>query len=396
VTESRSVDGAPASEEELGRLERLALRYLEKRERRRPTEPHDDDVHVLNPEERRALRAIERNVVIRAALIGACTAGLAAFVEIEAMALLGEDPDVAPWQAQLEFWLVVGPMIGVMAVLEIGLLYWDSLRSVHDLARAAGLEIFEGPRGLAVAMARAALEMPNPRTGAEGIDAHREASKIWLVTIGLLYKAKVGITAFLVKALVRRAAGRSLVRAWLVWVGVPITALWDALVAWKVIREARLRAMGPSAAREVADALFPDDGTREKLTPEARDAALMAVGGCIVRTQDRHPNLLALLDALEHEIGEVRDEVVLDDSERFVAQVEKLEDEERERVLEVFAVSAVIDGRLTRGERELFERIQQLAGRRGTEGLAALRKRFLRGEEITRAQVRTAIGEDVG
>lgn len=389
--------GSPDSREpespELGRLERFALRYLERAYGRVPARA-DDAVHVLDAAERAELRRIELGVVLRAAAIGALTAGIAAFVELEATPLLGEDPDAASFEEQLRFWLVVGPTIALTAVLEIALLYWDGLRSVHRLAVAAGLPLFGAanqPRATALALARAALELPNPRT-AHGIDAHREASKLWLASVGLLYKAKVGLTSFLIKALIRRAAGRSLLRAWLVWVAVPITAFWDAVVAWRVIREARLRALGPSAAFELAEALFPDDGSRAPLSEDARIASHMAVGGSIVSTQDQHPNLLALLEAIDRGLGRVPDEVRLDDTQLFRERFVALSPNERDRVLEVLMVASVMDGRISRGERRLVTEIQALAGRRGLDGLHALRRRFLRGDPLGREHVDRALG----
>ncbi|MCB9617578.1 MAG: hypothetical protein H6722_34525, partial [Sandaracinus sp.] len=354
----------------------------------------DDAVHVLDTEERAQLRRIELGVVFRAGLIGAFTAAIGALVEIEASAILGDDPDAASFDQQLLFWAIVGPTVGVTAVLEIALLYWDGLRSVHRLAVAAGLPLFgdkDEPRTTALALARAALELPNPRT-AKGIDAHREASKLWLASVGLLYKAKVGLTAFLAKALIRRAAGRSLLRAWLVWVAVPVTAFWDAVVAWRVIREARLRALGPSAATELAEALFPRDGSRDALTEDARVAAHMAVGGSIVSTHDQHPNLLALLDAIDRGLGHVPEGVPLDDTRLFRERFVALTEAERDRVLEVLMVASVMDGRISRGERKLVQELQTLAGRSGLAGLHALRRRFVRGEPLTRDDVTNALG----
>ncbi|MEM9071992.1 MAG: hypothetical protein AAGE52_26030 [Myxococcota bacterium] len=379
--------GAP----QLGILERWALRYLEKRFRKSPTAAGDDDVHVLNESERQRLRRIEQGVVLRAALIGAVTAAFAAGVEVLCTPwLLGPDPEAATWEMQAKFWAVVGPLIGVAAVIEIALLYWDSLRSVYSLSDAAGLRLFgQGPqtRTTALALARAALELPNPQT-AEGIDAHREVSKVWLVTVGLLYKLKVGLTSFLLKALVRRAAGRAAVRAWLVWVAVPVTALWDAITAWRIVREARLRAMGPSAAHELASALFED---RPPLSEGARVAALQAVGGSIVSTHDMHPNLLALLRAVEGHLGDSAG-YVLDDTKRFLEQLDSLDPKERLRALEVLAVSAIIDGRVTRTERELVADAQTRCGRQGLGGLRYLRRRFLAGQPLTLHDVQRAIG----
>lgn len=380
-----------SEEDELGYLERFAVRYLQ-RHADEVEDGGDAEVHVLNTEERRRLRRIEQGVVFRAAMIGALTAAVAAFVEIEVEAWLLPDPDNAGWREQLEFWLIVGPTIGVAAVVEIGLLYWDSLRSVAALARAAGLrlDVSNTTRSTKLALARAALELPNPVKG-EGINAHREVSKVWLITVGLLYKLKVGITSFLLKALVRRAAGRSLVRAWLVWIGVPVTALWDAIVAWRVIREARLRAMGPSAATELVEVLFPTDGSRPALSERARITALQAVGSSIVTTHDLHPNLVALLQALEKHLGEA-EEHVLDDTELFLRQMRALDEDEKLRVLEILVVGAVIDGRVTKTERELVERAQAQCGRSGLGGLKRLQRRFRRGLDLEQEHVEAALG----
>ncbi|MEZ4248655.1 MAG: hypothetical protein R3B99_10485 [Polyangiales bacterium] len=61
-------------------------------------------------------------------------------------------------------------------------------------------------------------------------------------------------------------------------------------------------------------------------------------------------------------------------------------------MLEVLMVASVMDGRISRGERKLVEELQTLAGRGGLEGLHALRRRFVRGEPLTRDDVTNALG----
>lgn len=93
-----------------------------------------------------------------------------------------------------------------------------------------------------------------------------------------------------------------MVRVWLAFVAVPVSACGNALVAFRVIREARVRAMGPSFVHEVSTALL-DGGA---LSPAWRGAALRAVASAIVRTHDLHPNLIALLHAVQRLLREAR------------------------------------------------------------------------------------------
>ena len=142
-------------------LERFGLAYFKRRAAALPKVEAMDEIHVLNPDELRALRRIERGVIVRAALAGALSALVSSVTEVLCLPMLGPDPDNAPWAALLPFYGIVFGVTIVATVFEIGFLYWDSLRSVHELARAAGLDLFEGgpeedKHEVAAALARAA------------------------------------------------------------------------------------------------------------------------------------------------------------------------------------------------------------------------------------------------
>ena len=132
-------------------------------------------------------------------------------------------------------------------------------------------------------MARAALELPNPVESAFGVDPRRETSRVRLIVASLVYKLKVSVTNFMAKTIVRRVFGRALIRTWLPFVAVPVTALWNAAVTYVVLREARIRVMGPSAARELVAVVFED---APPPSPAARLCLARAVGSAIVRTEE--------------------------------------------------------------------------------------------------------------
>ncbi len=370
-------------------LERLGVAYLRWRAASAPPRPDSsDEVHVLNEREQATLRRIERAVVIRAGIAGALSALASALAERWAEGAFGEAPaefDIG-WYAS--FWGVVMGVTLVATIFEILFLYQDALEGVHRLSHGAGLELFDRnrfPPVIASALARAALELPNPLETPYHIDPHREVSKPRLLLATLLYKLKIGITSFLLKMLLRRLLTRATVRVWLVFVAVPVTAIWNAIVAFRVIREARVRAIGPSAARDLSTRVLAGcDPCKEPM----RIAALRAVGTCVVSSIDLHPNLSALLDEVRSIVGEPGTED-LGDRKAFLAELSKLPNEDASRVVELLGVAGIIDGRLSRRERLLYREARLVLGAGSDDTpLRELARTFIAGRPIDDAMLR--------
>jgi hypothetical protein len=377
-----NVDPIPQSAE-LPLLERLGVRYFRSLSKFHGPIDAGDGVNYLNPQERHELRRVVRSGVTRAAVAGALSTVVSGTAEIIARFVLHPDAPNATWETQVKLWTVIGVATASASVIEITYLYWDGLKTVHELTRVAGLELFpEGERtAVSQAMARAALELPNPTGAVFGIDPRREASRFGLFVASVVYKAKVSASNFLAKALVRRVLGRMLVRTWLPLVSVPITAAWNGIVAWLILREARVRAMGPSAAKEMADAFFSE---APELSDLARAAALRAVASSIVRTRDMHPNLVELLIRVRSLVGDI-DTQALDDPHEVIACLEKLTHDEQSLVLGVLSIAAILDGRLTGAEKKLVGQARQACGRKSNiEALDHLRKSFLAGDALDR------------
>jgi len=360
-------------------LERLGIRYF-KRLSRGDATVDVDGIHILNVDERARLHRIQRGAIARACAAGALSTIVAATTEIVLRRRV--DVDHASFGELAAFWAALGGVTATAAVLEISFLYWDGLRSVHRLAITAGLDLFpageEGQR-VAGAMARAALELPNPTAELFGVDPRRDASRLRLALASLVYKAKVSVSNFVVKALVRRALGRAMLRSFLPLVAVPITAAWNGFVCWLVLREARIRAMGPSATKEMVAAVF--DGAKD-LSAEGRGAVVRAVGSSIVRTRDMHPNLAVLLEGVIARVGDANIEGI-DDARLFLARLGGLPPDEQSVVLRVLTIATIIDGRLTSAEGRLLADAQRACGRApDLEPALRLRRAFLSGTPI--------------
>lgn len=343
---------------------------------------HDpaNPVYVLDAREQALLRRIERRAVLRAALAGVFSALASAVTETIAGRHFGIDH--APSMRELAgFWGVYGLVTAVASVIEILYLYWDSLGAVRDLAHGAGLHLGDADaeaNEVARALARAALELPDSHGPVLGVDPRRESSRWRLLFASVVYKLKVGLTSFVFKALVRRALGRFATRQLLAFAAVPVNAAWNAVVAFMVLREARIRTMGASAIVELVPRLLPEPS---RLGEATRIAIARAVAAAMVRTQEAHPNLVVLLRQVLERVGPFPDAVVLDDTRLFLAHLVQLPRDEQAVVLRMLAAAAVIDGRISASERRLLTEALGTTGRStDLSGVEDAARHFVRGQ----------------
>ena len=347
----------------------------------------DDPIHVLNPVERAGLRRVSRGAVARAALAGVVNAILTGLGDLYAAHLFGPLPFHPSLVERARYWGVFGTGAVVFAVLEILYLGWDGLRSVTRLSAVAGLELSKDDnKEVALALARAALELPNPPEAVLGVNPHREASKLQLVVASAVYKLKIFVTNFLFKQLMLHALPTLATRLVLAFTAVPINGLWNGLVCWSVLREARIRVMGPSAAIDMLQMVLEGEPPP---SPALCTVIHRAVSSAIVRTRELHPNHVAIVRAVRHRLGEPAEGLELDDSDAFLKQLPELEARERRVVLRVLAVAAILDGRLVRAEKRLLAEAYASADLpSGVAHVEKLRRAFVSGDIIPAAELR--------
>lgn len=335
---------------ELSWLERMGLFALGRGARMwpAPTSP----VSELDAEERKELRRISQHAVVRAGIAGALSAGVTAIVTLQVIELEHTDA--------VRYWQWVGGASALTAALEVAYLYWDTLRAVRHMAKSSGVVLYAGEtldHGVALSLARAALELPNPGHNPLGVDPHREANRWQLVAASVLYKTKIALSTFLLKALLRRVLGRLAARAALEFIAVPVTALWNMVVCYRVLREARIRAMGPSLAKDLAHWVRGDGELAN--SPEFARLVAWALGTSIVKNQFVHPNWVALIDhlllpgSMEHDFG---------DCPRFLATFKAAPSPYRRAALRALIAAALLDGRFSRLERQWIEVVFVMAG----------------------------------
>ncbi len=246
-------------------------------------------------------------------------------------------------------------VISAMLALEMTVLFWLGLRTVHQLACLTGHHDLHDDSFLTDAytvpnmLARAALEVPDPVIHYLGIDPLKHVPKSGLLFIGLLYKAKVLLSSLFIKFICVRVFGKGSSRLGFAWVAIPVTGIWDAVVMYKVAREARLRLFGNRLARHITDEIMRPEFISQ-LSAKAKEGAIRAVATMMVLSQNHHPNMLVLLIELCKNF-ETDERCEYDNWADFLTLLNEVSLRERYFILDLLSVSAAFDGHLSRLER---------------------------------------------
>lgn len=359
-----------ADVERLNAVERAGLTFLRRGCRRDASE-----IRVWSDADRARIRRLQTGAIVLCGLAGAASAGVigAADVWLRGVFGTGDDPSLLAPGRDIGYWAWYGGIALVASLLELLAMYWLLLRGVAGIADAAGLSISdrEAEDVLVTGLSRAALDIPNPRRSLHGIDPYVRASRLKLLVHTALYRIKVGATSFIVRILARRVLARSGLRVLLPFAAVPVFAGWNALIAWWVISEARVRAAGPLAVREAIGAL-----ARASLDADGRRLALDAVAELVVAAQDAHPNYDLLLAHLCHTFGldarvpgwaDVRDRLAHTDAAT------------RDAVLDLMTTTTALRGRPRRRQRRLLDDAHAACGRAPGDALSCARRRIADG-----------------
>ncbi len=305
------------------------------------------ELRERSEDEMRAFRTIERRTIMWAAVAGLLSGVIIGGVELTVLKNLLEGIEGEGWREQLPYWAGFMLFAGLVTVLEILFLYWNGLGATVEASRLAGLGLARPGRGLGVlsrGLGRAAMELPNPHAEVFGIDPFAR-TKRWKIYIWMLvYRAKVGVSSFALRILLRRILGRAALRTLVPLAAGPLYAAWNAAITRRIMIEVRVRAFGPMAVeslvRQVASAC-------EGMSERDRALVVAAAGEMIIVSRDDHPNHVllvgSLLDRLEISPGEVDM-----DWEAQSRRLGDLDEGARRTVLKVLIASAVLDHRLRR------------------------------------------------
>jgi hypothetical protein len=255
----------------------------------------------------------------------------------------------------MSYYLWLGIITVIMLILELGYLYWLAIKSVHEITHMLGYQETEHdpllPSAYAIPnlMSRAALELPDPIVKHLGIDPNAYISKRKLLLLGLLYKAKVMLTSLILKIALRKIAARFGVRMGFIWITIPVTAIWDAYVTYKVINDAKVRLFGYSLATYVIHEVLTAERL-QRFSSLAQEGTLRVFAAIIVLAENYHPNNMMIIMRLNKVIT-VEENSNYADWKTLLNILDKVTNEERECLRILLCIAAAFDGKLSKMER---------------------------------------------
>ena len=358
-------------------LELKATEYLSwlNRGEREPWRPR-------NLDETEVMRRATRRGVAFAGLAGIISGGLIGGGEVLLRFELVEGFDELDFREQLPWWVGFFVFAGVISAVEIAFLYVTAIRGIATLTHVSDVVIEDGGDGdlIARGLARAALEFPNPRGTVFGIDPYAYVPRWRLLAVSVAYKLKVGVTSFILRVFLRRVAARMAVRGLVPLVAGPLYAAWNAFIIWRIMHEARIRALGPFAVEGLVDRVAAEAGSH---SDDDFIAVLWScVGEMVMRNADAHPNHVFLLARLRRALH-IEKEGTDCHWPEVRSRLARLGPTAREQILSVLALAAIIGSNVRGSQRDLLSdacEACELPFRR--KPLRALRDKMKEGREL--------------
>ncbi|MBL7766336.1 MAG: hypothetical protein JNJ58_09600 [Chitinophagaceae bacterium] len=278
---------------------------------------------------------------------------------------------------------IVAAVTLLFTLIEFYCLFLISLRTVHEIADKLNIHspkndyLFQGPFSILNILSRTALEIQEPEVHLFGINPFRQVSKRNLLILGFIYKLKIILTNFILKYVLLLLVGKEILGVSVLYEALLVEFFWNAMVLYKVAKEARLRLFGFILANQMT-AKLRTGGIQAQLSAQAKITTLRAIGNTVVLTRNYHPNMVILLLEFE-EIFEIREPDRLDDWRLFLQDLQLLNLPERFFVLDTLCVSAAFDGKISDLEQH---DLQQAFGEYNSiysERMFALRKHLTHG-----------------
>jgi hypothetical protein len=336
-------------------LERLGIKYFQRLEYSNDAK---DETLLENIPSDKILDAISdvivKNSTIIAFLIGAIVTIPLVFFEVAYYDKI----------SFFEYIFQFGLLSLISLIVELLLLYWLTLQSIYALLHLIGKYPNRDksiPKAYMIdrVLIRAALELEEPILEYMGVDPRKKLSKAELFFMAFLYKLKVALSSFVAKKVLKAVLPRLGARtAVMPFVGVFIVAFWDAYVLNRSIKDARLRLFGHYFSRYLIDNIV----IKKINNPESQidiEGAVRAIASIMALSKSNHPNNVILLVMLDNYIDssrEIKEPDSLDEYKRYLAKL----DEQDQHYLKVLSViTAVLDSKITKEEKEALLSICQ-------------------------------------
>ena len=341
-------------------IDRLAFNYFIKMVKEQSGNA-EDEFHILNENEVKSIQQI-RNWALGWSIALGVLGVLMLYIpyHLWQKTLFPETTLHLPWVGTQNLPIIFTIYSTILVVIELYYLTIVNLQAVHKMAKVCGFPQKDDPdyekhlEGLySIGMERESKEMQK-----YGINPLAGINKYYLMLVVILNRLKGTITNLLIKLIFKRLLGRIVLRVYIDLLGMPVYAFWNALAAHKVLREAKVRIMAPNLIKQLTNNLYEDLSHDEEFKDFLYDALqLIAV---VKRTFHHNHYLLVekLITKFDIPIKEEQAEMLKKDE--LLEKVKGINGEAREGIAKLCIFGMMIDGSLSKKERELLDELQSL------------------------------------
>eukprot|EP00026_Physarum_polycephalum_P003949 Phypoly_transcript_03966.p1 GENE.Phypoly_transcript_03966~~Phypoly_transcript_03966.p1 ORF type:complete len:596 (+),score=68.28 Phypoly_transcript_03966:46-1833(+) len=318
----------------------------------------ENRIILVNARDHRSLGWAKAGAIFRAALIGAFWAAIAGIAEYFIGKRVNYTGDFnftsADYGRGAIFWGVVIGVNVIATILEIVCLYLDSLEAAASISGLLGMDPWlmgyvNDMDHAASAIVRAAFELPHPSQQIMGIRPLRYSNRMSGFMRAILWKSKRGLTALLLGMVLRRLIPRASMKAYSQvaspFIAVPIAALWNSLVAWKVVQSIYSMVIGNIAVSRIVTQVI--EPKWNGLTESAKRLMYCVAGVGIALEQQIHPTLETLLRILCRFWGDPPPGLLIDDKYYLQNQLLQHHREEQLLILQLLALCIVSNSNIS-------------------------------------------------
>jgi hypothetical protein len=334
--------------------ERYAYRQLSKNVRTQ----QDDDLYVLTPEEKEALRKIRLSTYFKAGLAG--TLGIVLLYVpyhiFEETLFPKRDIWIPIYEDYLSLEIEFLIYSVVLVFIEIWYLTFLNIQAVDKITKACGCldpndEDFEKDVD---SLIRVGLEKKHKELETVGINPYEGLSKWGVLAFQVIIKMKAAISGFVWKIFVSKILGRYAFRMVVDVLGAPIYAAWNIYASRKVMNEARVRVMAPPLINKFA--LQLQEGFKDN--EEFRSVIYPSLQAISVSKRSFHYNHFLLATSLLTRF-EIDIQTDPDYDKDFLKKVDELSPEIQKAVSKLIVFGILIDGGLSQIEKRSLIRLRK-------------------------------------
>jgi hypothetical protein len=334
--------------------ERYAYRQLSKNVRTQ----QDDDLYVLTPEEKEALRKIRLSTYIKAGLAGALGIVLlyVPYHIFEETLFPKRDIWIPIYDDYLSLEIEFLIYSVVLVFIEIWYLTFLNIQAVDKITKACGcLDPNDADFEKDVdSLIRVGLEKKHKELETVGIDPYEGLSKWGVLAFQVIIKMKAAISGFVWKIFVSKILGRYAFRMVVDVLGAPIYAAWNIYASRKVMNEARVRVMAPPLINKFALQLQEEFKDNE----EFRSVIYPSLQAISVSKRSFHYNHFLLATSLLTRF-EIDIQTDPDYDKDFLKKVDELSPEIQKAVSKLIVFGILIDGGLSQIEKRSLIRLRK-------------------------------------